>query len=185
MLLKKPPLIIDNCVLGNLYSAGRLLLLDKLYSGDLIIPTHVLEEASLKRGLYNEIHTLEKDEIFKTYTINKIKEIRRFAALERRFKDNGEVEAKGEAAVLTIVDILDATVCSDNISDIKPYIDRHDMELKTTISILYDAYSVEFISFEEGQNILDKIVDDGNKMPVDNFQKVIDWFEHEIGKELF
>jgi len=116
-LLKNPPLIIDNCVLGNLYSADGLYLLPLLYKDNIIIPTHVLEEATLKSELYTELTKMIEEKVFKIYQITKLNEIRRFAKLERRFKDNGEYQAKGEAAVLTIAEIFSGTVCSDNLSD--------------------------------------------------------------------
>ncbi|MFW6026359.1 MAG: hypothetical protein ACOCRX_08450 [Candidatus Woesearchaeota archaeon] len=186
MLLKKPPLIIDNCVLGNLLSANQLNLLHELYPGDIIIPTHVLEESSLKRELYNKIEPLEEEGLFETYTIDSLKHIRKFALLERRFKDNGEKEAKGEAAVLTIADILNGTVCSDNISDVINFVENHDnIELMTTLGILYDAYNEKLITFEKSEMILSKILSDGNKMPVEQFEQVVDWFENGKGKKLY
>ncbi|MCF8002220.1 MAG: hypothetical protein K9K76_10245 [Halanaerobiales bacterium] len=94
-----------------------------------------------------------------------------------RFKDNGEDQAKGEAAVLTVTEILAGTVCSDNLSDVMPYIKRHDMPLKTTLSIIYDVYSEEYISYKEGNMMIRKIIKQGNRISVTIFQKVIDWFE--------
>lgn len=184
-MLKNPPLIIDNCVLGNLYSAEALYLLQLLYTDNIIIPTHVLEEATLKSELYSELSNMVEEEIFQTYQIVKLNEIRRFAKLERRFKDNGEEEAKGEAAVLTIAEILSGTVCSDNLSDVMPYIKRHDMSLKTTLSILYDAYYEEVINYKEGDRMIKRIIKQGNRIPVTDFQQVIDWFEKGRGRQLY
>lgn len=184
-MLKKPPLIIDNCVLGNLHSAKGLYLLDLLYSGEIIIPSQVLEEATLKTELYQKIKLLKEREVFQIYSIDDISEMRRFAKLERRFKDNGEAQAKGEAAVLTIAEITKGTVCSDNISDVKPYIDRHNMKLKTTLSILFDAYFQKIIDQRQGEEMIKNIIKDGNKIPVNTFKDVINWFENKEGRELF
>jgi len=111
--------------------------------------------------------------------------MRRFAKLERRFKDNGEAQAKGEAAVLTIAEITKGTVCSDNISDVKPYIDRHNMELKTTLGILFDAYSQDIIDQIQGERMINNIINDGNKIPVNTFKEVINWFENKKGKRIY
>ena len=184
-MLKRPPLIIDNCVLGNLHSAKGLYLLDLLYPGEIIIPSQVLEEATLKSGLYQELKLLKEREVFQIYTIDDISEMRRFAKLERRFKDNGEAQAKGEAAVLTIAEITEGTVCSDNISDVKSYIDRHNMELKTTLGIIFDAYSEKIIDQIQGEEMIKNIINDGNKIPVSTFEEVINWFENEEGRKLF
>jgi len=184
-LLKNPPLIIDNCVLGNLYSADGLYLLPLLYKDNIIIPTHVLEEATLKSELYTELTKMIEEKVFKIYQITKLNEIRRFAKLERRFKDNGEYQAKGEAAVLTIAEIFSGTVCSDNLSDVMPYIKRYNMPLKTTLSIIYDAYLEDYISYKKGNNMIRKIISQGNRIPVTNFQQILDWFENGKGKPIY
>jgi predicted nucleic acid-binding protein len=178
-MLTKPPLIIDNCVLGNYYSARKLSLLKELYPDKIVIPNHVLEESSLKTGLMRRIKELGDDSWFTIYSMNTLEEINMYARLERRIK------GKGEAAVLTIAYNNDATVCSDNISDILPYVNRHNLKLMTSLSILFDAYSREVITKENGNIIIDDILQDGNKLPVTSFQPVINWFEEGEGRKIY
>jgi predicted nucleic acid-binding protein len=65
------------------------------------------------------------------------------------------------------------------------YIKRHNMPFKTTLSILYDAYFEDYISYKKGNQMIQKIIDDGNRIPVTHFQQVLDWFENGQGRRLY
>lgn len=179
MLLKRPPLIIDNCVLSDLLSGECFELLKQLYSNKIIIPNEVYKEGLQFPPLKSEYENIIEEDWYEVKPIEKKEDLFLFNSLHKRFKGNGE------ASVLTLAQRLKGTVCSNDLRAVKKYTDIHDIPLMTTMTILYDAYKKEIITKKQGQKLLDKMITDGRDMVVDDFQKVVDSFERGIGKPLY
>lgn len=168
-MLKNPPLIIDNTVLGNLHSADQLSLITELFSCEVWIPREVVLEGFGRRDLSKEIKRVFSDEYI--YASNTIEELDQFSKLYNRMKD------AGDAAVITLSFIHGGTICTDNLSDFEYYVERYEIDLMTTIGVLHLAHKENAITRNEGQGFIDKMIQDGNKLPVKSFEEIISFFD--------
>lgn len=181
-MLKKPPLVLDNTVITRFGLTGRFDILKTLYSGELIIPTEVIVEAVRHKVLEKIVSDALSKGWIKEHTINfkdYPQQCKIYAQLSKRFDP-------GESAVIAIAQDQGCTVGSDDLRAIVKYCRKNDIEFIGSLGILYHAYSKEIIDEDEGTSIIKDLVRRNDKIPVDNFRDVIEWFKFKRGKrELF
>jgi predicted nucleic acid-binding protein len=181
-MLTKPPLVLDNTLITRFGICKRFDILESLYSGNIIVPTEVIAEAfrtpSLEKSLKRALTTGWIEEHKITYH-DYPKQVEIFARLTKRY-------GPGESAVMAIAQDLGCTVGSDDLSATVAYCKKEQIPLLGTYGVLYDAYKQQKINDREGTSLLQEMVHRFNqKLPVTSFKKVIEWFEHKKGLELF
>ncbi len=159
--------------------SNRFDLLEKLYSGRIIIPTEVIAEspssfqAIIFQGLSNG--WIQEHTISYSAHPNQLKE---YSYLSKRF-------GPGESAVMAIAKDINGTVGSDDMRATVNYCNRNNIPLMGTLGILYDAFLKRLLTQTDSQSILKTMIGQGYSCPISNFQDVIDWFKDGRGRKLY
>ncbi|TGY42475.1 hypothetical protein [Clostridium perfringens] len=176
------PLIVDSTVIFNFGIIGKFCVLEKLYGKQIIIPTDVKLEISTSPVVGPLIDDKIKEGTFEEYTINyecSNREIKDYIYLKKRF-------GNGESACLAISKNWKCTIATDDMTAAKKYCEKNNISLIGTLGILYQAYRECIINKNEGQAILDDMINIREyKSPTNDFDDIITWFEKHEGQELF
>ena len=176
------PLIMDSTVIFNFGILGRFDILERLYAKQILIPMDVKIEVSTDKIVGPLLESKIKDGICEEYSINyecDNDEISEYIKLKRKF-------GNGESACLSIAKNWGATIATDDMRAAKKHCERNNISLIGTLGILFQAYDKNIISEEEGQTIIDDMINiRGYISPVSKFSDIIGWFKEHKGKELF
>lgn len=152
-------------------------LLIKLYGGKIILPQQVYSELShpriphLKRLTDNlknngdiSIENIEIDteeyEIYYKLTSNP----------DKGFK----VIGRGEAAAIALAKARGGILASNNMRDIKQYVEEYGLEHITTGDILVEALNKRYITENEGNVIWAKMIAKNRKLPNNTFTEFLE-----------
>ncbi len=173
-------LFFDTDVLSSFLCIDEEYLLPLLYKNRIVVPRYVYMEMCraardhgvLKRRLDKMIkdrNALIKDIEFPSSEFD----------LYRGFV-NGKNElniaiGKGEASCLSLAITYGGIVVSNNLRDVKGFIDLYDLRHMTTASILKEAYDKRIISEEQGNRIWTTMIDEKRKIgPYQDFTSYLD-----------
>lgn len=179
---KALPYILDSTVIFNFCNIGRFNILSQLSAGNMILPADVKIEIGTDSIAAPIIEQAIGDKIVEEYVINYTcdsEEIKMYINIRKRY-------GAGEAACIAIAKSFSATVASDDMRAAPRICNKYGIDLIGTLGILYEAYEKSLIDREEGQVILEDMINiRGYKSPVDNFDDIVNWFERGQGRELF
>ncbi|MED3441938.1 hypothetical protein [Bacillus subtilis] len=181
-MLKVPPLVCDTGIILRFGITNQLRILESLYSGNIILPTEVINEFITIGKLNHDLTDAIQKKWIEEFKINFVDHPNiclTFAKLNKRF-------GAGESAVMAIAKDKGWTVGSDDLKATKKYCSTNKIPLMGTLGILYDAYDKEIINASEGQQILNDMLSKTRYIcPVKLFSNVIDWFEKGQGRRLY
>lgn len=180
-MLNTTSLILDNTVISIYGKSTQFSLIESLYAGKVIVPTEVISEAILVPRLEQCIKKGLEDGWMVEQHINYVdhpEQLRSFTQLRKRYD-------RGEAAVMAIAEHQGGTVGSDDLRATHRYCQQKNIPLLGSLGILYDSYSKGCIDSKEGDRILNIMLRQGYRCPVNNFQQILDWFEKGQGRILY
>ena len=159
----------SDCFSSFLWANAEHIML-KLFKGRIVLPQAVVDEISRVNHLYSKLEQYinngdvkvqdicVQDEAFKYY--------QKFTVSpEKGYKVIGE----GEAAVLALAKAEDGIAASNNLRDIKRYIDDLGIKHITTAVILEEAMKNKHITEKEGNRIWKKMIEKKRKLPYETF----------------
>lgn len=81
----------------------------------------------------------------------------------------------GEAAALSMATHSEssASVASNNLSDIREYIENNKIDLWTTARIIYECELNKIISNDRAEELWKKMLEDGLKLPFENYSDYV------------
>lgn len=131
-------------------------ILFKLYPGKIVLPKPVFSELSnpsiphIKRKI-NEI-CLSGDVSTKEILVN-TEEYKLYCELAISPPKGEKVIGKGEAAAIALAKTYNGIIASNNLKDISKYVEKYNLEHKTTADLLVEALNKGFIDEAAGNQI--------------------------------
>lgn len=131
-------------------------ILFKLYPGKIILPKPVFSELSnpsiphIKRKI-NEL-CLSGDVSTKEILVN-TEEYKLYCELAISPPKGEKVIGKGEAAAIALAKTYNGIIASNNLKDISKYVEKYNLEHKTTADLLVEALNKGFIDEAAGNQI--------------------------------
>ena len=142
--------IDTDCISAFLW-VGTEHLLEKLYSGKIVIPQEVYDEINIPTipHLKSSIDQLVAKGSAEIVSIDiGTEEYALYRNLTRNH-DSNKVIGKGEAASISLAKKHNGILGSNNLRDVKPYVEEFSLEHMTTGDILVEAFKAQFITEQE------------------------------------
>lgn len=144
-----------DCISAFLW-VGEEFLLSQLYSTKIIIPQEVYKELSNPSisWMKTKIDILVNQNIAVIESINVgSDEYETYYKLTQKPQGVHKIIGKGEAASISLAKKHGGIVASNNLKDIKDYIDEFNLKYTTTADILVEAYEKGLINEQQGNTI--------------------------------
>lgn len=151
--------IDTDCISAFLW-VGTEHLLEKLYSGKIVIPQEVYDEINIPTipHLKSRIDQLVAKGSAEIVSIDiGTEEYALYRDLTRNH-DSNKVIGKGEAASISLAKKHNGILGSNNLRDVKPYVEEFSLEHMTTGDILVEAFKAQFITEQEGNHIWNNMI---------------------------
>lgn len=151
-------------------------LLQKMYSGRIIIPRAVYAELSnpVVKHLKQRIDKLVADNIAEIMDIEIMtEEYDLYRSMTTYSNTNKKIIGKGEAASITLAKKHNGILGSNNLRDIQYYIDKYSLKHITTADIMLEAYERGFISVEKADKIWADMIRSKRKIGAGSFTEYL------------
>lgn len=142
--------IDTDCISAFLW-VGTEHLLEKLYSGKIVIPQEVYDEINIPTipHLKSRIDQLVAKGSAEIVSIDiGTEEYELYRNLTRNH-DSNKVIGKGEAASISLAKKHNGILGSNNLRDVQPYVEEFSLEHMTTGDILVEAFKAQFVTEQE------------------------------------
>lgn len=151
-------------------------ILFKLYPGKIILPKPVFSELSnpsiphIKRKI-NEL-CLSGDVSTKEILVN-TEEYKLYCELAISPPKGEKVIGKGEAAAIALAKTYNGIIASNNLKDISKYVEKYNLEHKTTADLLVEALNKGFIDEAAGNQIWTNMIVKRRMLPTATFTEYL------------
>jgi len=160
-----------DCLSAFLWVRNENLLI-KLYGGKIILPEQVYSELSHPRipHLKTRTDTLKNNGDIAIENIEfDTEEYRIYYKLTRNPDKGFKAIGKGEAAAIALARIKGGVLASNNMRDIRQYVEEYGLEHITTGDILSEALNKQYITEDEGNAIWANMIAKNRKLPNNTF----------------
>ncbi|GAW30616.1 hypothetical protein [Carboxydocella sp. JDF658] len=181
-MLTRPPLVLDTDVISCFAWVKRMDILEKLYSGKMVVPAEVVYEISNRRvqHLKAELTRSVDKKYIEVVSLQPLGDDgQTFVAL----RETGKY-GSGEAAVMAYAKVNGGTICSNNLRDVLRYCQKYNLALLSTRAIMYDAICKKVISETEAQNVWTEMINKKRQLPCKTIKEVIDFYKYGPGAKL-
>lgn len=142
---------------------------------EIIVPKQVYDELTKKRSpqnVKNTIINLKNSGFIKVRVIDLYsKEYIPYKSIKNgNWHEDFRKLGKGESAALAFAIKNEGVIASNNLADIKYYVDKYDLPLLTTSYFLALAVDEEIISFDKACDMYDRMIVKGRDMPCNKFK---------------
>ena len=154
----------------------RVDIIIKLYSPEIILLDVVEEELSKTPHLMEQI-----DDYIESKEIQFIKmDLYSIEGLEYVHLQRNWNIGKGEAAGMAYCRYNNCILGSNNFRDIQNYCKKYNIEIKTTVDIMLEAYANSIIDKDEGDRIWEMMLSKKRELPYKTFSEALK--KEEVGK---
>lgn len=162
--------IDTDCISAFLW-VGTEHLLEKLYSGKIVIPQEVYDEINIPTipHLKSRIDQLVAKGSAEIVSIDIGSEEYELYRNLTRNHDSNKVIGKGEAASISLAKKHNGILGSNNLRDVEPYVEEFSLEHMTTGDILVEAFKAQFITEQEGNHIWNNMLKKKRKIGANSF----------------
>jgi len=160
-----------DCLSAFLWVRNENLLI-KLYGGKIILPEQVYSELSHPRipQLKERTDVLKNSGDISVENIEfNTEEYRIYYKLTQNPDKGFKVIGKGEAAAIALAKTKGGILASNNMRDIKQYVEEYGLEYITTADILLEALNKQYITEDEGNIIWKNMIAKNRKLPNNTF----------------
>ena len=162
-----------DCLSSFLWVKEETIILN-IFTGRIVIPKVVLDELSSVEHLYNKLQNYIQQGRVAVEDISINDEAYKYYEKFTLNPDKGyRIIGNGEAAVLALAKTKNGIAASNNLSDIKKYIEDLNIKHVTTADILHEALKRGLINEEKGNQIWQKMIMKKRKMPTDTFSNYL------------
>ena len=164
-----------DCLSAFLWVKNENLLI-KLYGGKIILPDQVYTELSHPRiphlKAVTDMLKSNGDVIVESIDIG-TEEYEIYRRLTTNPEKGFKVIGRGEAAAIALAKVKGGIFASNNMKDIKQYVDKYSLEHITTGDILLEALSKNYITEAEGNTIWANMLAKNRMLPTSTFAEFI------------
>ncbi len=149
-------------------------ILAKLYTGRIILPAQVYNELQKVPHLQAKVDTLKSGgdlcvESMEAGSAEYVDYLQMTTAPEQGMRIIG----RGEAAGIAMAKHRGGTLASNNLRDIRPYVEKYDISYITTGDILIEAMNAAIISESEGNAIWADMIQKRRMLPTATFSEYL------------
>lgn len=166
-----------DCLSAFLWVRGESILA-KLYAGKIILPAQVYSELQKVPYLLARVDTLKNN---KALNIESMKvgsaEYNDYLQMTTAPEDGMRIIGKGEAAGIAMARQRNGTLASNNLRDIRPYIEKYYIPHITTGGILIEAMKAGIITESDGNNIWADMIRKRRMLPTATFSEYLAKFK--------
>lgn len=149
-------------------------LLAKLYSGRIILPAQVYCELQKVPHLLSRVDTLKNngDILVNSIEVDSV-EYRHYIQMTTSPEPGLKIIGSGEAACIAMAKERSGILASNNMKDIRPYIEKYKLQYITTGDILTEAMTVGMITEAAGNNIWAGMIQKRRVLPSPTFTEYL------------
>lgn len=173
-LKSKDKIYFDTDCLSSFIMTNNTGLLIKLYGERCRVTSIVSMEFSKVKRIYKDLIQYQNTGLFKEEEIDLPSEEFKIFDLLRKGDENHPKIGDGEASVIALAYINDATMASNNLKDIAYYIEYYKLNNLTVADILYEAIEQKIIIKAEAEKIWQDMRRCGRKLPFDTYEEWLD-----------
>lgn len=159
------PLILDADFLSSFAWVNRLDILEKMYSGKMVLLEEVMGELSRVGHLAARVQTSIDSGSVQLLAMQADSPE---AAELARLLEPGRY-GRGEAACMAYLKYNKGSMASNNLADVKVYCEKSSKYLLTTAEVLHQAYSKGLINLHEANKTWTDMINKRRKLPAASF----------------
>ena len=145
-------------------------ILARLYAGRIVLPTQVYNELQRVPHLLARVDTLKNNGDLSVESIEAgSAEYKDYLQMTTSPEAGMRIIGKGEAAGIAMAKQRDGTLASNNLHDIRPYVEKYDISHITTGDILIKAMDAGIITEAEGNTIWSDMIRKRRMLPATTF----------------
>ena len=149
-------------------------ILARLYAGRIILPTQVYNELQRVPHLLSRVDTLKnKGDLFVESMEAGSEEYNDYLKMTTKPEAGMRIIGRGEAAGIAMAKQRDGTLASNNLSDIRPYVEKYNISHITTGDILIEAMDAGIITEVEGNIIWSYMIQKRRMLPATTFSEYL------------
>lgn len=149
-------------------------ILSKLYSGKIILPRQVYDEITKVPPLLRRVESMKTAGQLTVQSINVgTDEYKDYYALAVNPPEGTKIIGKGEAAAIALTKKHNGTLASNNLRDIKIYVEKYHLKHTTTGDILVDALNQGIITEDDGNTIWGNMLAKRRMLPTTTFSEYL------------
>ena len=157
-------ILIDADVVSHFISAGREELLSKIFPGNqILLLDKVYDELARFRKRQPVIDRLVREGVL---TLMAFPEDNMEIKKEYAYIKKSLFKGDGESACMAVARNNNNIIASSNLRDIRQYCQLHFIDFLATMDFLCAALRNNFLSVEECDEFIKKVIDCGSKLPV-------------------
>jgi len=166
-------IVLDTDVISSFAWVERFDIIIELYSPNVIILDVVKDELIEVKHLFNRVNKYIESQDIELIEMDPYSD----EGLEYfRLRDELWTIGKGEASCMAYCRYHNCILGSNNFADILNYCKEFDIQIKTTVEIMLEAYENKLIDFRIGSRMWEKMIEKRRKLPYKTFQEAIDIF---------
>lgn len=145
-------------------------ILTKLYRGKIILPSQVYNELQRVPHLLSRVDTLRNNGDLSVESMEVgTTEYNDYLRMTSSPEEGMRIIGRGEAAGIAMVKQRDGTLASNNLRDIRPYVEKYGISHITTGDILIEAMEAGIITEAEGNTIWSDMIRKRRMLPTASF----------------
>lgn len=149
-------------------------ILARLYSGRIILPTQVCNELQRVPHLLARVDTLKNNGDLSVESMEAgSEEYTDYLQMTTSPETGMRIIGRGEAAGIAMAKQRDGTLASNNLHDIRPYVEKYEISHITTGDILMEAMDAGIITEAEGNTIWSDMIRKRRMLPTTTFSEYL------------
>ena len=149
-------------------------ILAKLYAGRIILPAQVYSEIQRVPHLLARVDTLKNNGDLSVESMEAGSlEYNDYLQMTTSPEAGMRIIGRGEAAGIAMAKQRDGTLASNNLRDIRPYVEKYDISHITTGDILIEAMDAGIITEAEGNTIWSDMIRKRRMLPTTTFSEYL------------
>lgn len=162
-----------DCLSAFLWVNGESIL-EKLYPGQIVLPAQVYDEVSKVPHLKERVDLVKRRRnlIIESMDFGS-EEFNLYYEMITMPKEGLRIIGKGEAAGIAMAKCRCGTLASNNLRDVKYYVEKYNIKHITTGDILLKALELNMISEEDGNEMWKEMIKRRRMLPTRSFTEYI------------
>ena len=163
-----------DCLSAFLWVKGESIL-SKLYSGRIILPAQVYDEIARVPHLQARVDMLKDcgDLRIESMLVGSA-EYEDYLSMTSSPEDGLRIIGKGEAAGIAMVKQRGGTLASNNLRDVRAYVEKYSLRHITTGDILREALEADLITIAEGDVLWAEMIQKRRMLPAATFTEYLE-----------